>query len=305
MTNDKLNVIMRMTIAALLMGLSILLSRTISFYVALDGIPSIRIGFGAIPLVLASLICGPLWGTLAGAGADLIGAFAFPVGAYFYGYTIDSALEGLLPWLIMFVFRNKKKALITFDGVLMAIAVLSVLLYVYLTDEYGNGKATSKYHFDLTPLVRLIITATLLALAVISVVLTILLSRIGRTDKGQAYLKEKGKPNEGALAVSPSIELGLESGTVSVRPPFKPYCSPLEIYSIGLANGLFVSTLLRSYWALLYYGLPYGYSLFNSVASVFITLPLNTLLMILLVDPLTRIGAFNLGIKRKGKSYHS
>ena len=95
----------RMSYSAILLALSVVLTRFAS--VPLFG--WLRLGFGSIPIVLSSLIVGPIWGCLVGAGADLLGSFLFPQGAYFFGYTIDAALQGVLPWVTMFLLKGRRK----------------------------------------------------------------------------------------------------------------------------------------------------------------------------------------------------
>lgn len=98
-----------MTISAFMMGLSIVFARFISIYIPLGGMPSMRFSLGNLPIIITSLVCGPIWGMVVGAGADLIGATAFPVGAYFFGYTIDAAIIGLIPWVISKILMVRKE----------------------------------------------------------------------------------------------------------------------------------------------------------------------------------------------------
>jgi len=99
--------IRRLTLSAILIALSVVLTRFGSFYI--PGASFIRIGFGSIPIIISSLVVGPVWGALVGAGADLIGALAFPVGPYFFGYTIDAALQGALPFFVIYLFKGRYK----------------------------------------------------------------------------------------------------------------------------------------------------------------------------------------------------
>ncbi len=294
--NARLRETIRLALAAALMGLSIVLTRAGSVLIPIGGVPVIRIGFGTLPIVLVSLMCGPIWGGLAGAGSDLIGAFAFPLGSYFFGYTISAALQGILPWVLLKVFHRHHRALVVYDASLMVVAIGALLAYVYLTPVYSDGRDQPVYAFPLTPLVRAIITAVVMALALLSLGATLFMARWARKDQ-PAGGPALSLPLPGTqLAHSRALWTAAARAQRAARPKDRPY-SALELYSAILTNGFLLMVLLYSLWTSLFYGLPYGYSLFNSMARFFITTPVFTAAMILTVDPLTRIGAF--GIVKK------
>jgi ECF transporter S component (folate family) len=94
-TSNKIkaiNFLKKMTISAFMMGLSIVFARFISIYIPLGGMPSMRFSLGNLPIIITSLVCGPFWGMVVGAGADLIGATAFPVGACAKQMVLDACL---------------------------------------------------------------------------------------------------------------------------------------------------------------------------------------------------------------------
>ncbi len=126
------------TFSAIMIALSVVLTRFGSFY--LPGASFIRIGFGSIPTIIASIVVGPLWGAIVGAGADTIGALLFPVGAYFFGYTIDAALQGVLPFFVIFLFKGRYKrqgvVFLTFMVAFLAIiSAFSINYSMYRTYE--------------------------------------------------------------------------------------------------------------------------------------------------------------------------
>lgn len=57
---------------------------------------NLKIGFSFIPVVLAAIFYGPVAGGLVGAIGDVIGAFLFPVGAFFPGFTLTAFLNGII-----------------------------------------------------------------------------------------------------------------------------------------------------------------------------------------------------------------
>lgn len=94
--------------AGFLVAISIVLTRFVSIMVPLaGGLPALRVGFGEIPLMIGGLLFGPVVGGISGMIADLIGAWAFPQGPYFPGFTLSSILWGVLPGIYGFYLRRK------------------------------------------------------------------------------------------------------------------------------------------------------------------------------------------------------
>ena len=79
----------KITRIGLLIALEIVLSRFLSI-----STPVMKIGFAFVPLSVIGMLYGPLYGGIAGALCDFIGAILFPIGAYFPGYTLTAALSG-------------------------------------------------------------------------------------------------------------------------------------------------------------------------------------------------------------------
>lgn len=73
----------------LLVALEIVLTRFLSINTL-----SVRIGFGFLPMALAGMLYGPLWGTVTGGLSDFLGAILFPMGPYFPGFTLTAMLMG-------------------------------------------------------------------------------------------------------------------------------------------------------------------------------------------------------------------
>jgi ECF transporter S component (folate family) len=91
--------VLKMTLCASLVVLSIVLSRFAFIRLPLTG--ESRYSLGWIPIYLSGFLLGPLWGAACGALADGIGYLINPLGgAYFPGFTVSSALAGFLPGLL-------------------------------------------------------------------------------------------------------------------------------------------------------------------------------------------------------------
>lgn len=84
-------------ISALLIASQVALARFLSIQT-----PILTISFSFLPIYLAGLILG--WGgaTLVALISDLIGALLFPVGSFFFGYTLTTTLTGLVAGLTLY-----------------------------------------------------------------------------------------------------------------------------------------------------------------------------------------------------------
>lgn len=86
---------------AIFVAISVVLSRFLSFKVIFMGIEGIRIGFGSFTIILSGIIFGPLGGAIVGALADIIGYMLSPLGPYMPHFTINAALVGIIPGLLL------------------------------------------------------------------------------------------------------------------------------------------------------------------------------------------------------------
>lgn len=81
----------KLALMGVLTALEIILSRFLSLNAW-----NIKIGFSFVPLVIAAVLLGPVYAAVLGALGDFLGAILFPIGAYFPGFTLTSALMGLV-----------------------------------------------------------------------------------------------------------------------------------------------------------------------------------------------------------------
>ena len=87
----------KIILSALLLALTIVLSRFLSFNTSL-----LSIGFSFVPMILAAIWLGPKYAAIICGLADLIGALLFPFGTYFIGFTISAACKGLIYGLVLY-----------------------------------------------------------------------------------------------------------------------------------------------------------------------------------------------------------
>ncbi len=123
---------------ALLVALSALLGGGLSIKSFVLGSYSLKIGFGVLPVLLAGVWFGPLWGGAVGALADLTQAMLFPMGAYMPWFSISGALFGVIPGLC-FLKTPEVRPLRAFIAVAAALLVTSVGVNTFLiVTLYGS-----------------------------------------------------------------------------------------------------------------------------------------------------------------------
>lgn len=87
----------KIILTAILLATLIILSRFLSIKT-----PILKISFAFIPTILCAMWLGPKWTVLLNVLADIIGATLFPTGAFFIGYTISTAISGLIYGLLLY-----------------------------------------------------------------------------------------------------------------------------------------------------------------------------------------------------------
>ncbi len=88
--------------------------------------PVVEIRFSAVPLAAAGALLGPVPAALIGALADIVGFIAKPTGMYFPGFTISSAVGGL----IYGIFLEKGK--ITIPKIVISSAIYMIVVGLIL-----------------------------------------------------------------------------------------------------------------------------------------------------------------------------
>ncbi|MDO5755229.1 MAG: folate family ECF transporter S component [Tissierellia bacterium] len=153
MRNHEKNKVQVIAYSAILMALSIVLTRMFSIMIPIPGIGnSLRVGFGAIPTIIAGLLFGPVAGGIVGGGSDIIGVLINPMGPAIHpGFTFTAMLTGIIPGLVVGAYGKKlgihsiqvlqdKKYLtrsIIMTVVLRAIIVEMILNTIWLTNLMG------------------------------------------------------------------------------------------------------------------------------------------------------------------------
>lgn len=122
---------------SMLIAMEVILSRFLSIQT-----PVVKFGFGFLPVAAASIMFGPVSGSIVAAMADIIGSILFPVGAYFPGFTLSAFLGGTVYGVIM---HNKKPS---FLRTMAAVAIITIMVDLVLNTYWLTlitGKAASAF----------------------------------------------------------------------------------------------------------------------------------------------------------------
>ena len=123
----------KIVVIAFMIALEVVLSKLISINISF-----LRIGFGFLPIIFLAILYGPVWAGIGYAIGDLLGAFIFPTGAFFPGFTVTAFLTGLIYGLVLY----RKK--VTIPRALIANTLVCVLCNLllntyWLTFILGKG----------------------------------------------------------------------------------------------------------------------------------------------------------------------
>ncbi len=242
--NDGL---VKVSMTAILMALSIVLSRFLSTYIYVGGTPLVEIGFQTIPVMVCSLVCGPVYGALCGGGADLITALVFPVGPFFPGFTIDSALLGLIPGLVMRFAKGRNVRLLVLGSVIVSLSSIGLSLAMPFVENLKIGS----FEMELPLLWRIVIPISYLVIAMaILLVCRLLDGRFGKGRKKQSF-------------------------------------SLLDCFLAYYSRDLFLRPFLAPVWLLVLYGIPYEVSFLSQLLGSLVVLPLEAILFHVLLYPVS------------------
>ncbi len=100
--------------------------------------PIVRISFGFIPIIIASVMFGPVLGGITAVFSDLLGMILFPKGAYFPGFTLSAFLSGIIYGIMLY--KKPKTVLRIIIAVSITIIFIDLGLNTYwLSIITGKG----------------------------------------------------------------------------------------------------------------------------------------------------------------------
>lgn len=133
MVKKRIQILVRL---ALLVAVEVILSRFLSISTPIN-----KIGFAFVPLALAGTLYGPWAGLGVGAVADLLGATLFPSGPYFPGFTLTTALKGLVFGLCL---HNSRAG--NWRAITLAVCINAIVFSLGLNTLWIHMLYGSPYH---------------------------------------------------------------------------------------------------------------------------------------------------------------
>lgn len=113
-----------MAILSILLALEVIIAR----FGTIRPSESIKLSLDFIPVVVAAILFGPVPAVIMSILADVLGAFLFPVGPFFPGFTLTAAVTGLIYGLLLHKSQSFPRVLI---AVGLQQAVCSLLLNTF------------------------------------------------------------------------------------------------------------------------------------------------------------------------------
>ena len=128
----------KIILSALMLALFIILDRLITINTKF-----LTINLSLLPIMILAMVLGWKYATLIGALGDLLGAIFWPFGPYFFGFTLSSALTGLVFGLFLYEKQSNEKANFTLRAIISNIIVATVinlcLNSLWLNIMYGKS----------------------------------------------------------------------------------------------------------------------------------------------------------------------
>ncbi|MEG1222854.1 MAG: ECF transporter S component [Bacilli bacterium] len=136
----KINLITKISLAALFTAIAIILTRFLSI-IDIPAIPFLRVSLAPSFVVFSGMILGPLYGGIVGLLSDVIGFFLFNRGAFAYNYLFSIApiLNGVIAGLLMYIYPRIKTKLnrIPFIQILSFVALnIGITLFFHFNSEF-------------------------------------------------------------------------------------------------------------------------------------------------------------------------
>ena len=129
----KVSVVKKVVYMAMFIAITDVLSRFLSIQ-----LPFLKFTFSFIPIALAAMIFGPVYGGLVAGIEDLIGAMLFPTAAFFPGFTLSAALVGVIYGLVLYK-KPKTTTRFIIANTIIAVGVNIILNTLWLVIMYNKG----------------------------------------------------------------------------------------------------------------------------------------------------------------------
>lgn len=182
---------LKIGVAAQLIALGVIIS-SLSFIIPISGIPAIRIDLIIIPVILAGIMLGKLYGVIVGTLVDIIAYFILfqGYGPFNPGFTINLAMTGFIAGFVFTFFRNSsEKKLFKIIKYISVSVFLFLFLYtvtlIITTSEIRFGPSV----VAITNSGKLILILTVFAALIISMIFYFLIFKNEKFMKNESFYK--------------------------------------------------------------------------------------------------------------------
>ncbi len=136
------NRLRRITATAMLVAVGVILAEVLCLSYPSAANPTLRFSLGYLPILLAGLLFGPVYGAIAGIIQDLLGFFLFQSGVFHLGYTLNAMLYGLVPGLLFArEWKHEKGFFYVANYVFSALFLAGTVWYFFHLTEYNTSAA--------------------------------------------------------------------------------------------------------------------------------------------------------------------
>lgn len=129
----EISMVKKVVYMAMFIAITDVLSRFLSIQ-----LPFLKITFSFIPIALAAMIFGPVYGGLVAGIEDLIGAMLFPTAAFFPGFTLSAALVGVIYGVVLYK-KPKTTTRFIIANTIIAVLINICLNTLWLVIMYDKG----------------------------------------------------------------------------------------------------------------------------------------------------------------------
>ncbi len=110
----------KLVIMGILTALSVVLTRLLSFYIT----GAVRVGFGEIPIIIAGIWLGPLYGGVVGGLSDIVGANLLSGLGFYPPIVVGPILIGSIAGIMSMALKVKEKCKLWKIAVLVAVTLI-------------------------------------------------------------------------------------------------------------------------------------------------------------------------------------
>ncbi|MBQ8001381.1 MAG: folate family ECF transporter S component [Ruminococcus sp.] len=134
---QELSSVKGVSLCAMLLALRVVVGYFANFSLAIT--PNAKVGFAFLPVAIASMLFGPVCGMIVGGLGDIISFLLAPMGGYFFGWTLNGILVGMLYGLFLYKTDSKILFKLIICEVLINFAVEVPLGSLWLMIQSGKA----------------------------------------------------------------------------------------------------------------------------------------------------------------------